>query len=239
MQSPQVAVITGAAQGIGRAIALSEYYVVSLPSYGNNAPLGLASHGYSLAISDVPMKQESLKQVADECIEVQKAKSSDGLKTYFTSCDVSIESQVESLVETAVKELGGIDVMVANAGIYITAPLLETSDEMFDKLYAVNVKGVLYCYRAAAKAMIPRGGGRIIGASSVAGVTGHPNNGAYGCSKSSVRTLTQTTAREWGRYNITVNAYAPGAVDTDMLNKDVMGNIEEEARAAFKEKVDT
>ncbi|EUC64358.1 3-ketoacyl-(acyl-carrier) reductase [Rhizoctonia solani AG-3 Rhs1AP] len=199
MQPPQVAVITGAAQGIGRAIALS-----------------LASHGYSVALGDISSNQQRLKQVADECIELQKSNSTHDLKTYYGACDVSIESQVESLVEAAVNQLGGIDVMVANAGIYGAAPLLEISDELFDRLYAVNVKGVLYSYRAAAKAMIPRGGGRIIGASSMAGMSGHPNHGAYGCSKSSVRTLTQTAAREWGRYNITVNAYAPGAVDTNM-----------------------
>ncbi|CAE7212555.1 unnamed protein product [Rhizoctonia solani] len=142
MQSPQVAVITGAAQGIGRAIALL---------------VNLASHGYSLALGDISSSQERLKEVADECIALQKANSTHGSKTHYGPCDVSVESQVESLVETAVKELGGIDVMVANAGIYGSAPLLETSDEMFDRLYAVNVKGVLYSYRAAAKAMIPRG----------------------------------------------------------------------------------
>ncbi|CAE6415546.1 unnamed protein product [Rhizoctonia solani] len=201
-QSPQVAVITGAAQGIGRAIALS-----------------LASHGYSLALGDISSNQQRLKQVADECTELQKTKSTHELKIYYAPCDVSIESQIEALVDAAVKDLGGIDVMVANAGIYGAAPLLEISDELFDKLYAINAKGVLYSYRAAAKAMIPRGGGRIIGASSVAGVTGHANNGAYGCSKSAVRILTQSAAREWGRYNITVNAYAPGAVDTNMLSR--------------------
>ncbi|CAE6453804.1 unnamed protein product [Rhizoctonia solani] len=219
MQPPQVAVITGAAQGIGRAIALS-----------------LASHGYSVALGDISSNQQRLKQVADECIELQKSNSTDDLKTYYGACDVSIESQVESLVEAAVNQLGGIDVMVANAGIYGAAPLLEISDELFDRLYAVNVKGVLYSYRAAAKAMIPRGGGRIIGASSMAGMSGHPNHGAYGCSKSSVRTLTQTAAREWGRYNITVNAYAPGAVDTNMMN-DMIGNAGEEARGRFKERI--
>ncbi|CAE6419153.1 unnamed protein product [Rhizoctonia solani] len=220
MPSLQVAVITGAAQGIGRAIALN-----------------LASHGFSLALGDIPSNQPRLKQVADECIELQKGSSIYELKTFYGPCDVSTESQVESLVETAVKDLGGIDVMVANAGIYGAAPLLETSDELFDRLYAVNVKGVLYCYRVAAKAMIPRGGGRIIGASSAAGVTGHRNNGAYGCSKSAVKTLTQTAAREWGRYNITVNAYAPGAVDTDMLHSGVLGSVKEEARAQYKERI--
>ncbi|CAE7196931.1 unnamed protein product [Rhizoctonia solani] len=220
IQSPQVAVITGAAQGIGRAIALN-----------------LASHGYSLALGDISSSQERLKEVADECIVLQKTNSTHGSKTYYGPCDVSVESQVESLVETAVKELGGIDVMVANAGIYGAVPLLETSDELFDRLYAINIKGVLYSYRAAAKAMIPRGGGRIIGASSVAGVTGHPNHGAYGCSKAAVRTLTQTAAREWGRYNITVNAYAPGFVDTDMFDTGVLGSTRGETGDQYKERI--
>ncbi|CAE6536415.1 unnamed protein product [Rhizoctonia solani] len=220
MESRQVAVITGAAQGIGRAIALS-----------------LASHGYSVALGDISSNQQRLKQVVDECIELQKANSTRELRTYHGPCDVSIESQVEALVAAAVNELGGINVMVANAGIYGAASVLETSDELFDRIYAVNVKGVLYSYRAAAKAMIPRGGGRIIGACSVGGITGHPKNAAYGCSKAAVRTLTQSAAREWGQYNITVNAYAPGAVDTEMLNNAVLGSIDEEARSQFKERM--
>jgi len=94
---------------------------------------------------------------------------------------------------------------------------------MFDELYAVNVKGVLYSYRAAARAMIPRGGGRIIGACSASGKKGEFNKGAYCASKFAVRSLTQTAAHEWGRHGITVNAYAPGPVDTDMWNKGVLG----------------
>ncbi|KAH7339491.1 hypothetical protein B0J17DRAFT_362264 [Rhizoctonia solani] len=85
--------------------------------------------------------------------------------------------------------------------------------------------------------MIPRGGGRIIGASSVAGVTGHPNHGASGCSKSAVRKLTQSAAREWGRHNITVNAYAPGFVDTDMFHSGVLGSTRGETGDQYKERI--
>ncbi|QRV79325.1 Enoyl-(Acyl carrier protein) reductase [Ceratobasidium sp. AG-Ba] len=138
-------------------------------------------------------------------------------------CDVTKESQVEALVQTAVTELGGIDVtpeanlepdfylqMVANAGIFRPGSLLNVSDEDFDEVHAVNVKGVLYSYRAAARAMIARGtGGRIIGACSRAGKYGAPETGAY------------TATREWGKFGITVNAYAAGPVDTEMWNVNV------------------
>ncbi|CAE6457326.1 unnamed protein product, partial [Rhizoctonia solani] len=107
---------------------------------GREIALKLASHGYSLALGNVSSNQQRLKQVADECTEIQKDSNlSHKPKTCYGPCDVSVELQVESLVERAVNELGGINVMVANAGIYGAVPLLETSDELFDRLYAVNV----------------------------------------------------------------------------------------------------
>ncbi|KAG8725053.1 hypothetical protein FRC09_009327 [Ceratobasidium sp. 395] len=201
-----VAVVTGAAQGIGRAIAQ-----------------GLAAKGYLLALADLPSKQNELQSTVSECIEVQRNVISPGFisKVLPVFCDVSNESQVEALVQTAVTELGGIDVMVANAGILRRATLLDLTDEDFDQVYAVNVKGLLYCYRAAAREMIPRGGGRIIGACSGAGTRGAPEVGAYSASKFAVRGLTQTAAREWGKHGITVNTYAPGPVDTDMFTSAV------------------
>lgn len=203
-----VAVITGAGQGIGRAIAHK-----------------LASEGYLLALGDLSSNQSQLGQVASECSTIQRGLDIPGFtpQVYHYPCDVSVESQVESLVQAAVTTLGGIDVMVANAGIYKDASILETTDEMFDQLYAVNIKGVLYSYRAAAREMIKRGGGRIIGACSAAGKGGEFNKGAYCASKAAVRSLTQSAAREWGRHDITVNAYAPGPVDTDMWHKGVLG----------------
>ncbi|KAG8756664.1 hypothetical protein FRC12_010493 [Ceratobasidium sp. 428] len=217
-----VAVITGAAQGIGRAIAIK-----------------LASEGYQLALGDLLSNQNQLQLVIDECTNIQRStRSSQGIipRTLAVVCDVSSEPQVESLVQTAVRDLGGIDVMVANAGIYKGATLLETTDKILDDVYAVNVKGVLYSYRAAARAMIPRGGGRIVGACSAAGKSGFPLEGAYCASKFAVRSLTQTAAREWGQHGITVNTYAPGPTDTDMWNKVVMteapGRAEESVRQA-------
>ncbi|CCO30521.1 (R,R)-butanediol dehydrogenase / diacetyl reductase [Rhizoctonia solani AG-1 IB] len=99
--------------------------------------------------------------------------------------------------------------MIANAGIVKIAPLLDLSTEILDLTHSVNVKGVFYCYRAAARAMIPSGGGRIIGACSVGG-------------KTSKLSLTHTAAQEWAEYGITVNAYAPGPINTEMWLKNVI-----------------
>ncbi|CAE6501054.1 unnamed protein product [Rhizoctonia solani] len=112
--------------------------------------------------------------------------------------------------------------MVANAGIRVPGkPLLEMPEEDFDKIMSVNCKGTLYCYRAAARQMIKQGperGGRIIGASSTFGLIAHAERTPYNTSKFAIRAITQTAALEWGQYGITVNAYAPGPINTPLGN---------------------
>jgi len=116
---------------------------------------------------------------------------------------------------------GELNVMVANAGILVAKSLFEVSVDEWDKVMAVNVRGVMLCYREAAKQMIKQGkGGKIVGACSTAGH--RPSGGgviAYGTSKWAVRGLTQATAMELGQHNINVNAYCPGPVPTDMWDK--------------------
>ncbi|KAF8750788.1 KR domain [Rhizoctonia solani] len=177
----RVAIVTGAAQGIGRAVALK-----------------LASNGVDVALADIPSKQDALEQVVKEIERL-------GRKAIAVTGDVSNEPQVQAI-------------MVANAGINKTWSILELPEDGFDRIMNVNVKGVLYCYRAAAVQMIKQGrGGRIIGASSKVGVVGENNNVAYAVSKFGVRAITQTAALEWGQHNITVNAYAPGIAHTEMF----------------------
>ncbi|QRW21241.1 Enoyl-(Acyl carrier protein) reductase [Rhizoctonia solani] len=206
----QVAIVTGAAQGLGEAIALK-----------------LASEGYSVVVSDLPAKQEDLISVVQQIQAVYRSRpSATSLSALHIECDVTDEDQVDGLVKTTVARLGRLDVMVANAGIARMAPLLESTTELLESVHAVNVKGVLYCYRAAARAMIPSGGGRIIGACSVAGKLPVPYMGAYVMSKYAVRGLTHTAAQEWGAHGITVNAYAPGIIDTDMWTKDIISTYD-------------
>jgi len=134
--------------------------------------------------------------------------------------NVSVEEDVKGLVESAVKEFGRLNVFVANAGIIRTKPLLETTSEDFQSVLSVNVTGTFYSYKYAAQQMVAQGdGGRIIGASSLAGKKGHASLSAYSASKFAIRGLTQTAAIELGRNGITVNAYAPGTIQTPMLAK--------------------
>ncbi|KAG1867102.1 hypothetical protein C8R48DRAFT_772297 [Suillus tomentosus] len=204
--SPQkgIALITGSAQGIGRSIALR-----------------LARDGFDIALNDIPMKSEQLAAVAGE-IEAL------GRKACIVIADVTIEEEVKNMITDTVKELSGLDVMVANAGIPGANTVLETTVEDWERTFTVNARGVFLCYKHAAVQMISQGrGGRIIGASSIAGKIGFPSAAAYCASKFAVRGLTQTAALELGKHNITVNAYAPGVIQTQILDSisDQSGNV--------------
>ncbi|KAG9309621.1 hypothetical protein JVU11DRAFT_10283 [Chiua virens] len=191
-----VALITGSAQGIGRAIALR-----------------LAKDGFDIALNDFGSKCDQLRAVAED---IEKL----GRRASVVPGDVTIEQEVKEMVQDVARELGSLDVMVANAGICPRLTSLVTAElDDWDWIMAVNARGPFLCYKYAAQQMIEQGrGGRIIGASSVDGRRGLASLAAYSTSKFAVRGLTQSAAMELGRYNITVNSYAPGPVDTPMSN---------------------
>ncbi|KAJ7699223.1 hypothetical protein B0H17DRAFT_1196316 [Mycena rosella] len=196
MISNGIALVTGAARGIGKAIALR-----------------LADDGFDVAVNDVPANAENLSKVVDEI----KAK---GRRSSLHLADVSVEGEVKAMVDEVVRVYKRLDVMVANAGVCKWAKLSDTSADEWDRLMAINARGIFLCYKYAGMQMVSQGrGGRIIGACSVAGKrAGTAFLGAYSASKFAIRGLTQAAALEFGPYNITVNAYAPGAIDTDMLD---------------------
>ncbi|KAJ6551753.1 hypothetical protein B0H19DRAFT_1158772 [Mycena capillaripes] len=194
MESKGTALVTGAAQGIGRAIALR-----------------LADGGFDVVVNDIADKSEALAKVVNEIIAKGRAGSAH-------AADVAVEDEVRGMVDRVVSVYGRLDVMVANAGVSSFTPIFEMTSDKWDRTMNINARGVFLCYKYAGIQMIKQGhGGRIIGACSVAGKQGHPFNPAYTASKFAVRGLTQAAALEFGAHGITVNAYAPGAIDTDMI----------------------
>ncbi|KAF7325395.1 Diacetyl reductase [Mycena venus] len=193
----RVAIVTGAAQGIGRAIALR-----------------LAADGLDVAVADLPGQTDSLNAVVEEIEQL-------GRKAIAVIADVSKEEDVKAMVEATVSALGRLDVMVANAGVVNGAggvvSVMDAKVEDWQKGWDVNIRGTLLCYQYAARQMVKQGaGGRIIGASSICGQRGYAGVGGYCISKAAVRSMTQTAALELRKEGITVNAYAPGVIETKM-----------------------
>ena len=187
----KVILVTGAARGIGRAIALR-----------------LAQEGANIALVD--MDAAGLEKVDKEIAAI-------GRKATIFQADVSNRDQVYAAVDHAEKELGGFDVIINNAGIASVQPIAQAQPEEVERLININIKGVLWGIQAAAaKFRARKQKGKIISAASIAGHEGFPLLGVYSASKFAVRALTQSAAKEYAADGITVNAYCPGVVGTDM-----------------------
>ena len=186
----KVALITGAAVGLGEGIA--EVYA----KYG--AKLVLAARG-----ARVLEFAEELRAAGYEAI---------GVRT-----DVTDKESVLNLVKNALDTYGTIDVLVNNAGVSESTPFTEYTEETFDKVMDLNVKGVFNATRAASECMIAKGNGVILSTSSMVSIYGQPSGFAYPASKFAVNSLTVSLARELGPKGIRVNAVAPGITLTDMM----------------------
>ncbi|WP_163785305.1 acetoin reductase [Proteus mirabilis] len=186
-----VFLVTGAAQGIGRGIALR-----------------LAKEGADIALVD--LKADKLSDVAKEIKAL-------GRKVTTFAADISNRDEVFAAVEHAEKTLGGFDVMINNAGIAQVKPLADVTPEDMDRIFKINVNGVMWGIQAASEKFKALGHkGKIINASSIAGHDGFAMLGVYSATKFAVRALTQAAAKEYASAGITVNAYCPGIVGTDM-----------------------
>ena len=199
--SNRVAIVTGSGQGIGREIALK-----------------LADQGASIVISDV--NASTAKEVASEI----KAKNG---KSIAIPANVAVADEIHKLVEQTLSSFGHIDILVNNAGITRDGLLLRMSEADWDLVLNINLKGAFICTQAVLRHMIRQRWGRIVNIASVVGLTGNAGQANYAASKAGLIGLTKTTAREVASRAITVNAVAPGFIDTGMTQK-LSENVKQE-----------
>lgn len=190
----KVALVTGGRRGMGKSHALA-----------------LAKQGAKVIITDVD--EEECRPVVEEIV-------SGGGEAVCFKMDVSDKAEVERVFDEAVKRFGRLDILVNNAGIYFPKPALELTEEDWDKTININLKGEFLCAQRAAQEMTKNKWGRIINVSSIAsGGVGIGFAGAvhYAASKGGIIGMTETLAAEWAELGITVNAIAPGAIETPMV----------------------
>ncbi|TCL58300.1 3-oxoacyl-[acyl-carrier-protein] reductase [Hydrogenispora ethanolica] len=197
----EVAIVTGAARGIGKSIALA-----------------LVREGAIVVISDI---NEEIHQVAEEI-------NRSGGQAVAVVGNVTKMADCETLVDTAVKQFGKIDILVNNAGITKDNLLLRMSEEDWDAVLTINLKGTFLCTKAAIKPMMKQRSGKIINIASVIGQMGNPGQANYAASKGGVIAFTKTMAKELGSRNIRVNAIAPGFIEskmTEVLSEEAKANL--------------
>ncbi|XWK88748.1 MAG: 3-oxoacyl-[acyl-carrier-protein] reductase [Phormidium sp.] len=189
----QVAIVTGASRGIGRAIALA------LAAEGAKVVVNYASS--STAAEEVVAKINSM-----------------GCEAIALKADVSQAEQVDSLLNTVTEKWGRVDILVNNAGITRDTLLLRMKPEDWQAVIDLNLTGVFLCTRAVSKVMLKQRSGRIVNITSVAGQMGNPGQANYSAAKAGVIGFTKSIAKEFASRGITVNAVAPGFIETDMTS---------------------
>jgi 3-oxoacyl-[acyl-carrier protein] reductase len=183
----KVTIVTGASQGIGRAIA--EF---------------IAEKGSHVVVFDVA-----------DGVDVVRAVEARGVRGMFLKVDVSDLQQTQDAVQTVMTEMGAIDNLVNNAGITKDKLLLRMSEDDWDRVIRINLKGVFSCTKAVVRHLLKRGGS-IVNIASIAGLMGNPGQSNYGASKAGIIGFTKSIAKEYGERGVRVNAVAPGFIRTDM-----------------------
>jgi 3-oxoacyl-[acyl-carrier protein] reductase len=194
MLAGKAALVTGASRGIGRAIALS-----------------LAEAG-----ADVAVNYAGSEAAAAEVVSLIEAM---GRKAIKVKADVSSLQEVEDMFKVTLETFGKLDILVNNAGITRDNLIMRMKEEEFDQVIATNLKGVFNCVKAATRPMMKQRYGRIINISSVVGALGNPGQINYVAAKAGVIGMTKAAAKELSSRGITVNAVAPGFIETDMTDK--------------------
>jgi 2-deoxy-D-gluconate 3-dehydrogenase len=203
----KVALVTGAGSGLGQATAIA-----------------LAQMGADVAITELPGKEPAAAETA-------KAIQAEGRRALVCPLDVTRLPMISEVVDQVLQHFGRLDILVNNAGINIPKWAVDVTEEDWDKVLDVNLKGVFFVAQAVArKALIPRGGGKIINIASQNGVIGYHYRAAYCSSKAGVINLTRVLAIEWAQHHINVNAIGPTFLETPLTrpmfqNKDFYEDV--------------
>ena len=205
--SNRVAIVTGGGRGIGRTIALK-----------------LAEVGATVVVNDIG-EASPVDSVAEEIKAM-------GGQSLAVLADVSSSSDVARLVEETIAAYGKVDILVNNAGIARDQLIIRMSDEDWDRVLSVNLKGAFLCARAVLRHMIKQRWGRIISIASIVGLVGNPGQANYASAKAGIIGLTRTVAKEVASRGITANAIAPGFIDTEMTQR-----LEEDWKQQLKKQI--
>lgn len=203
-------IVTGSTQGIGREIALK-----------------FGAQGANVIVNGIDLSQQ--KEFAESaCDEIRKV----GGQAEYILCDISKADEAESLIKFAKERFGSVDIIINNAGITRDNLLMRMSEEEWDSVLSVNLKGAFLVIKSAAKILMKQKSGVIINMASVSGVMGNPGQANYSASKAGLIGLTKSTAKELAHWNIRCNSIAPGFIQTAMTDK-----LKEDVRNSYLEAI--
>jgi len=203
----KVAVVTGGSRGLGRAIVRE-----------------LADHGCKVVVN-----YYQSKELAEQLLAELKDKGQEAL---CVQAGVAHPDEVQALIDATVKEFGGLDILINNAGVNRDRTIRRMSADEWREVMAVDLDSIFHCTRAATPHMIERGGGRIVNMSSIVGQMGNMGQANYAAAKAGIVGFTKSAAQEFARHNITVNALCPGFIGTEMVT-----NLADEVQQALLAKI--